>query len=209
VNPAAREDKTSPLYGMPIINVDEAKTCIVLKRSMKPGFAGWKTRCSSRKTPACCSAMPRPACRPWWLNSRVEPVELQPQPRCGIMMKARCWSTSDELAAAVADRLTEAAGTDRSVPFALMLAGGTTPLAAYARLTSHPPVVATGLHVLFSDDRHVPPESPHSNYGQIRPMLNAWSCRPITFYAFMANSRWSKPPRATPWRSGVFWAPGA
>ena len=40
VNPAAREDKASPLYGMPIINVDEARTCIVLKRSMKPGFAG-------------------------------------------------------------------------------------------------------------------------------------------------------------------------
>lgn len=40
VNPAAREDKSSPLYGMPIINVDKAKTCIVLKRSMKPGFAG-------------------------------------------------------------------------------------------------------------------------------------------------------------------------
>ena len=40
VNPAAREDAKSPLYGMPIINVDEAKTCIVLKRSMKPGFAG-------------------------------------------------------------------------------------------------------------------------------------------------------------------------
>ncbi len=40
VNPAAREDKQSPLYGMPIIEVDRARTCIVLKRSMKPGFAG-------------------------------------------------------------------------------------------------------------------------------------------------------------------------
>ena len=40
VNPAAREDKTSPLWGMPIINVDEARTCIVLKRSMRAGFAG-------------------------------------------------------------------------------------------------------------------------------------------------------------------------
>ncbi len=40
VNPAAREDKSSPLWGMPIINVDEAKTCIVLKRSMRAGFAG-------------------------------------------------------------------------------------------------------------------------------------------------------------------------
>ncbi len=40
VNPAAREDQTSPIYGMPIINVDEAKTCFVLKRSMASGFAG-------------------------------------------------------------------------------------------------------------------------------------------------------------------------
>src|SRR5690554_6577675 len=40
VNPAAREDPGSPLYGMPIINVDEARTVFVLKRSMKPGFAG-------------------------------------------------------------------------------------------------------------------------------------------------------------------------
>ena len=40
VNPAAKEDPGSPLYGMPIINVDEAKTVIVLKRSLKPGFSG-------------------------------------------------------------------------------------------------------------------------------------------------------------------------
>jgi H+-translocating NAD(P) transhydrogenase subunit beta len=40
VNPAAREDESSPLWGMPIIDVDRARTCIVLKRSMNPGFAG-------------------------------------------------------------------------------------------------------------------------------------------------------------------------
>ncbi len=40
VNPAAREDENSPLYGMPVINVDQARTCIVLKRSLNPGFAG-------------------------------------------------------------------------------------------------------------------------------------------------------------------------
>jgi len=40
VNPAARYDKTSPIYGMPILDVDKAKTVIVLKRSMNPGFAG-------------------------------------------------------------------------------------------------------------------------------------------------------------------------
>jgi proton-translocating NAD(P)+ transhydrogenase subunit beta len=40
VNPAARNDKGSPIYGMPILNVDHAKSIIVLKRSMNPGFAG-------------------------------------------------------------------------------------------------------------------------------------------------------------------------
>jgi NAD(P) transhydrogenase subunit beta len=40
VNPAARDNESSPLYGMPIINVDQAKTVIVMKRSMKAGFAG-------------------------------------------------------------------------------------------------------------------------------------------------------------------------
>ena len=40
VNPAARQDENSPIYGMPIINVDHARTVFVLKRSMASGFAG-------------------------------------------------------------------------------------------------------------------------------------------------------------------------
>jgi H+-translocating NAD(P) transhydrogenase subunit beta len=40
VNPAAKEDRGSPLYGMPIIEVDRARTTFVLKRSMNPGFSG-------------------------------------------------------------------------------------------------------------------------------------------------------------------------
>ena len=39
-NPSARSDKNSPIYGMPILNVDKAKTVIVLKRSMASGFSG-------------------------------------------------------------------------------------------------------------------------------------------------------------------------
>ncbi|HRK31064.1 MAG TPA: NAD(P)(+) transhydrogenase (Re/Si-specific) subunit beta [Tepidisphaeraceae bacterium] len=40
VNPAARHDKSSPIYGMPIIDADKAKTVMAIKRSMNPGFAG-------------------------------------------------------------------------------------------------------------------------------------------------------------------------
>ncbi|WP_430331853.1 NAD(P)(+) transhydrogenase (Re/Si-specific) subunit beta [Rhodococcus sp. ACT016] len=39
-NPAAREDSSSPIYGMPILNVDQSKSVIVLKRSMSSGYAG-------------------------------------------------------------------------------------------------------------------------------------------------------------------------
>jgi NAD(P) transhydrogenase subunit beta len=39
-NPAARTDKSSPIYGMPILNVDQARNIVVIKRSMRSGFAG-------------------------------------------------------------------------------------------------------------------------------------------------------------------------
>jgi H+-translocating NAD(P) transhydrogenase subunit beta len=39
-NPAARTDNTSPIFGMPILDVDRARTVMVIKRSMNPGFAG-------------------------------------------------------------------------------------------------------------------------------------------------------------------------
>jgi len=40
INPAARTQKDSPLYGMPILNVDQARSIMIIKRSLSPGFAG-------------------------------------------------------------------------------------------------------------------------------------------------------------------------
>ena len=40
VNPAARHDKSSPIFGMPILNADKARTVMAIKRTMNPGFAG-------------------------------------------------------------------------------------------------------------------------------------------------------------------------
>jgi NAD(P) transhydrogenase subunit beta len=40
VNPAARTTPSAPIYGMPILNADEARQVVFLKRSMRPGFAG-------------------------------------------------------------------------------------------------------------------------------------------------------------------------
>ena len=40
VNPAAREDEDSPIYGMPILNVDKADTTVIIKRSLSPGYSG-------------------------------------------------------------------------------------------------------------------------------------------------------------------------
>ncbi len=49
VNPAARDNPSSPIYGMPIINVDQARTVIVLKRSMAAGFAGVENQLFTRE----------------------------------------------------------------------------------------------------------------------------------------------------------------
>ena len=59
VNPAARTDKTSPIYGMPIIEADKARTVFAIKRSKNPGFAGIDNELYFADGRGCCSATRR------------------------------------------------------------------------------------------------------------------------------------------------------
>ena len=68
VNPAAQEDPTSPIAGMPVLEVWKAKTSIVMKRSWRRATPASTIRCSTKKTTACCSAMPRRCWMRCWLT---------------------------------------------------------------------------------------------------------------------------------------------
>jgi NAD(P) transhydrogenase subunit beta len=59
VNPAAKTSPGSPIYGMPILSVDEAKAVVFLKRSMRPGFAGIENELLFDPRPRCSSVTPR------------------------------------------------------------------------------------------------------------------------------------------------------
>ena len=53
VNPAARESESSPIYGMPVINVDHANTVLVLKRGMALDLPGFKIHYFLNQIPEC------------------------------------------------------------------------------------------------------------------------------------------------------------
>ena len=80
------------------------------------------------------------------------------------------------LDAALAERLAQALAAPG--PSALMLAGGTTPLAAYRSLAETPPPHDERLHIVYSDERYVPSDSEASNYHQTRVLLDALALPP-------------------------------
>ncbi|HEV3181999.1 MAG TPA: 6-phosphogluconolactonase [Steroidobacteraceae bacterium] len=88
----------------------------------------------------------------------------------------RRFTSRTALDAALEERLAQALAA--AGPSAIMFSGGTTPLPAYRALSSRPPPHDERLHVLFSDERYVPPDSVASNYHQARPLLDALALAP-------------------------------
>jgi 6-phosphogluconolactonase len=91
-------------------------------------------------------------------------------------LTTRTFSSRAALDTALTERLARAL-TARGAS-AVMLAGGTTPMAAYRALAHQPLVHDDRLHVLFSDERYVPADSSASNYHQSRALLDALALPP-------------------------------
>ena len=91
---------------------------------------------------------------------------------CGKIQK-REFKTAEDLVRAVANLLEERFTRSFGRPHAVMLSGGRTPLPAYGEVKNRRLHGAEDLYVLFSDERMVPPDSPESNYGNVRCMLNS------------------------------------
>src|SRR5256885_15428681 len=86
-------------------------------------------------------------------------------------LTTRRFASRAALDAALEQRLRQAIGA--SGASAIMLSGGTTPLAAYRALAQRPPPHDEGLHIVFSDDRYAPSDADASNYHQARALLEA------------------------------------
>jgi len=91
-------------------------------------------------------------------------------------LTTRRFPSRSALETALTERLARAIAARG--PSAIMLAGGHTPLPAYRALAARELAHDAALHILFSDDRYVPSDSPESNYHQSRPLLDALKLPP-------------------------------
>lgn len=87
-------------------------------------------------------------------------------------MKIHAFADDAKLSAAVAEAVIETVAGPYKDPTAIMLAGGSTPLAAYSIVAQARRRIDPKLTVFFSDDRHVPPWDEKSNFGNIVPHLH-------------------------------------
>lgn len=88
-------------------------------------------------------------------------------------MKIRQFTDALSMSHAAATELANVLGQSLPDLFAIMFSGGNTPLPAYRLLAALRVPVSPGAHAFFSDERHVPPTSPDSNYGRIRFLFEA------------------------------------
>ncbi|HUT26084.1 MAG TPA: 6-phosphogluconolactonase [Sumerlaeia bacterium] len=88
-------------------------------------------------------------------------------------VELRQFDNVENMTRATVGLLAEAFRREGHAPYGVMLSGGRTPLNAYGTLTRNPVVPSTSLHILFSDERVAPPDSPQSNYGNARAMIRA------------------------------------
>jgi 6-phosphogluconolactonase len=89
------------------------------------------------------------------------------------IIRTQRFASRTELDAALVQRLEQAITDTSGGAAAIMLSGGSTPLPAYREVARRAPRTTAELHVLYSDDRYVPPTSEASNYHQSRPLLDA------------------------------------
>jgi 6-phosphogluconolactonase len=88
-------------------------------------------------------------------------------------MEYKHFDTAAELETAVVHLLGEALYSKEASQRMVLLSGGNTPLPIYRRLAMQGEPVPDSVWAAFTDERHVPPESPLSNFGLARPMLEA------------------------------------
>ena len=86
-------------------------------------------------------------------------------------MKSVQFSSVAEFEEAAFHLLREHLTLSAAEPHVVMLSGGRTPIGIYRRVAESQIPVDRNLRLLLSDERHVPPESPDSNYGQLEPLV--------------------------------------
>ncbi len=94
------------------------------------------------------------------------------------MTALRSFDDRPALDAAVADLLRNAVSSDQEGPHAVVLSGGSTPMAVFNVLAQEDLQAAPGLVLSFTDDRHVPASSPDSNYGNTQPLIKTLGLPP-------------------------------
>ena len=88
-------------------------------------------------------------------------------------IRHRQFRSADDLTTAVADLLVDRFTRAFGRPHAVMLSGGTTPLAAYEATAQRRGIASDDVHLLLADERMVPEASPESNLGHLRPLVQS------------------------------------